>query len=102
RYMNSGTTAATEPGMRTRARQHSRVPHQLAGHLVVPALHMPFPARTSPHLALARRHAVDWAREAGMLDEGLWDERRFHGFDFAHCAAAIHAEAEPGELALSA
>jgi germacradienol/geosmin synthase len=102
RYMNSGTTAATEPGVRTRARQHSRVPHQLAGHLVVPTLHMPFPARTSPHLAMARRHAVDWARETGMLDEGLWDERRFHGFDFAHCAAVIHAEAEPGELALSA
>ncbi len=101
RYMNSGATTPTEPGVCTRARQHSRVPYQLAGHLVVPALYMPFPVRTSPHLAMARRHAVDWARETGMLGEGLWDERRLRGFDFAQCAAMIHADAEPGQLALS-
>jgi germacradienol/geosmin synthase len=102
RYMNSGTTMPTEPGVRTRARQHSRVPHQPVGHLVVPALHMPFPGRTSPHLGTARRHAVDWARDMGMLGEGLWDERRVVGFDFAQCAAMIHAEAAPGQLMLSA
>jgi germacradienol/geosmin synthase len=102
RYMNSGATAPAEPGARTRARQHARVPYQPAGHLVVPALYMPFPVRTSPHLATARRHAADWARETGMLSEGLWDERQLAGFDFARCAAMIHAEADPGQLALSA
>jgi germacradienol/geosmin synthase len=95
RYMNSGATAPAEPGARTRARQHARVPYQPAGHLVVPALYMPFPVRTSPHLATARRHAADWARETGMLSEGLWDERQLAGFDFARCAAMIHAEADP-------
>jgi germacradienol/geosmin synthase len=107
RYMNagvarSGTTVPTEPGVRTRARQQGRVPLQPAGHLAVPALYMPFPVRTSPHLAGARRHALDWARQTGALSEGLWDERQFAGFDFAGCAAMIHAEADPGPLALSA
>jgi germacradienol/geosmin synthase len=101
RYMNSGDTTPTEPGLRTRTRQHARVPQQPAGHLTVPALYLPFPVRTSPHLARARRYATDWAREMGMLSEGLWDERRFAGFDFARCAATIHAEADPGQLSLS-
>jgi germacradienol/geosmin synthase len=102
RYMNSGATGPAEPGVRTRARQHARVPQQPAGHLVVPALYMPFGVRTSPHLAAARRHTADWARQTGMLTEGLWDERRLAWFDFARCAAMIHAEADPGPLALSA
>jgi germacradienol/geosmin synthase len=102
RYMNSGVTAPTEPGVRTRGRQLSRVPRQPAGHLTVPALYMPFPVRVSPHLALARRHTADWARQAGLLNEGLWDERGLAGADFARCAAMIHAEADPGQLALSA
>jgi germacradienol/geosmin synthase len=45
----------------------------------------------------------------GMLDElpgvpggGVWDERRFLGFDLAHCAAMIHADAAPEQLELSA
>jgi germacradienol/geosmin synthase len=102
RYMNAGAAAPAEPGVRTRARQHTRFPYQPAGPLAVPAMYMPFPVRTSPHLATARRHAADWAREAGMLDEGLWDERQLAWFDFARCAAMIHAEADPGQLALSA
>jgi Terpene synthase family, metal binding domain. len=31
----------------------------------------------------------------------VWDERRFVGFDFAHCAAMIHADASPDQLNLS-
>jgi len=101
RYMNSGVTAPTDPGVRTRGRQLSRVPRQ-PGHLTVPALYMPFPVRVSPHLALARRHTADWARATGLLNEGLWDERQLAGADFARCAAMIHAEADPGQLELSA
>jgi germacradienol/geosmin synthase len=102
RYMNSGVTTPTEPGLRSRARQHSHVLHRPVGHLVVPALSMPFPARTSRHLVMVRQHGTDWARSVGMLDEGLWDERQFRGYDFAYCAASIHADGAPGQVMLSA
>ncbi|MGV9596838.1 terpene synthase family protein [Streptosporangium sandarakinum] len=95
-------------GLRTRARQHSFTPFRPVGHLPLPALRMPYPVRTSPHLDAARRHAVGWAREMGMFGSvpgveggGVWDERRFRGFDFPHCAAMIHADSTPGQLDLS-
>ncbi len=91
RYMNSSGTTPAEPGLRSRLRQHTHVPHQPVGHLPVPPLYMPFPVRVSPHLATSRQHGVGWAREMGMLAEGLWTERQFLGFDFAYCAAAIHS-----------
>jgi germacradienol/geosmin synthase len=101
RYMNSGSTAPTEPGVKARARQHSHVPHRPVGHLVVPTLYMPFPARVSPHLGMARQYGVGWAREMGMLSEGLWDERQFRGFDFACCAAHITADGTPDQIRLA-
>jgi germacradienol/geosmin synthase len=109
-----GTTAgrlALSPakvGLRRRSQQHSYRPFQPVGHLPLPDLYMPYPVRTSPHLAAARRDAVGWARDMGMFDSvpgvevgGVWDERRFIGFDFAHCAAMIHADASPEQLNLS-
>lgn len=97
-----------EPGLRRRTKQHSHTPFAPVGHLPLPDLHMPYPVRTSPHLDDARRYAVGWAREMGMFDSvpgvelgGVWDERRFIGFDFAHCAAMIHADASPEQLNLS-
>ncbi|WP_433256244.1 family 2 encapsulin nanocompartment cargo protein terpene cyclase [Streptosporangium sp. CA-135522] len=130
RYMNDGAasdsagvlggptglgTSAARPlpspatlGLRRRIQQHSYVPFQPVGHLPPPDLYMPYPVRTSPHLDAARRYAVGWARRMGMFDSvpgmehgGLWDERRFIGFDFAHCAAMIHADASPEQLNLS-
>ncbi|HSV66014.1 MAG TPA: family 2 encapsulin nanocompartment cargo protein terpene cyclase [Mycobacteriales bacterium] len=95
-------------GLQRRARQHTFVPFQPVGHLPLPDLYMPYPFRTSPHLDAARGHAVDWVRQMGMFDSvpgvelgGLWDERRFIGFDFPHCAAMIHADASPEQLNLS-
>jgi germacradienol/geosmin synthase len=88
-------------GLRGRARRHVHVPYRPVGHLPVPDLPMPFPFRTSPHLEAARRRVVEWAREMGMLEPGVWDERRLWGFDFAHCAAMIHADADPEQLDLS-
>jgi germacradienol/geosmin synthase len=38
----------------------------------------------------------------GMLREGVWTERQFLGFDFAYCAAAIHADGTPEQVRLSA
>ncbi|MEU0521044.1 family 2 encapsulin nanocompartment cargo protein terpene cyclase [Streptosporangium sp. NPDC006007] len=95
-------------GLRRRSQSHSRPPFQPVGHLPLPDFHMPYPIRTSPHLDAARHYAVGWAREMGMFDSlpgvetgAVWDERRFIGFDFAHCAAMIHADASPEQLNLS-
>jgi germacradienol/geosmin synthase len=38
----------------------------------------------------------------GLAEGAVWDERRFRGFDFAHCAAMIHADAAREQLDLSA
>jgi germacradienol/geosmin synthase len=101
RYMNGGATQSRGTGAKTRISQHSHVPFQPVGHLSVPPLHMPYQFRTSPYLDQARNRAVIWSRENGMLTEGLWDERRFRGFDFAHCAAMIHADGTPDQIDLT-
>lgn len=92
-------------GLQRRTVQHGQALFRPVGHLPLPDLYMPFPVRTSPHLDRARVHAVDWARSMGFFDSvpgleagGLWDERRFRGFDFPHCAAMIHADATPEQL----
>jgi germacradienol/geosmin synthase len=131
RYMNQGATSAPtgvlggptglgtsasrvvssrlRPGLRRRTQQRSPTPFAAVGHLTPPDLSMPYAFRTSPHLDAARRYAVGWARRMGMFDPvpgvrggGVWDEQRFIGFDFAHCAAMIHADASPDQLNLSA
>jgi germacradienol/geosmin synthase len=101
RYMNGDQRRPTSTGAKTRTRQHSHMPFEPTGHLPVPPLHMPYQFRTSPHLSGARGRGVIWCRSMGMLDEGLWDERRYRGFDLAHCAAMIHADATPDQLDLS-
>jgi germacradienol/geosmin synthase len=88
-------------GSKTRLRQHSHVPFQPVGHLPVPPLHMPYQFRTSPHQDQARKDGVIWAREMGLFAEGLWDERRYRGFDFPHCAAMIHADGALEQVNLS-
>jgi germacradienol/geosmin synthase len=96
------------PGLRNRARQHAPVPFAAVGHLPLPELYMPYAFRTSPHIDAARRYAVGWAERMGMFESvpgipaaSLWDERRFLGFDFAHCAAMIHPDASLEQLKLS-
>jgi germacradienol/geosmin synthase len=122
RYMNQGRpgpsglgTAAARlgldpagSGLRVRARQHLHVPFRPVGHLPPPALPMPYPVRVSPHLAAARAHAAAWAAQMGFFDPvpelagaSLWDERRFAGFDFAHCASMIHHAAGAERLNLT-
>ncbi len=110
-----GTSAArwvssrAGPGLRRRSQQRSHVPFTEVGHLTPPVLYMPYAFRMNPHLDTARHRAVDWARRMGMFDSvpgvergGVWDERRFIGFDLAHCAAMIHADAHAEALDLSA
>jgi germacradienol/geosmin synthase len=124
RYMNSGAAEAADsraatvlPGVPTglgtsavraaaslvatasqRRRSFSHVPFQPVGHIVRPAIYMPFPVTLSPHLDAARENLVGWAYRTGELAEGLWDERMLRAYDFALCAAGIHPDATPGEL----
>jgi germacradienol/geosmin synthase len=101
RYMNSSGGRSSSSGVARRARQFSHLPYQPVGHLIPPALYMPFRFRVSPHLPAARVCGVRWARSVGFLDEGIWDERRYRGFDFAHCASMIHADGTPEAVALA-
>ncbi len=113
RYMNEGMvsgkiqkphglgTSTLRIGLEKRARQHSHVPFERVGPQPVPESHLPYPMRMSPHLEAARRHAVAWARETGLLDGTIWDERRFRGIDLAHCAAMIDADGTPEQVCLT-
>ncbi|MFC4946177.1 terpene synthase family protein [Pseudonocardia sp. GCM10023141] len=103
-----GTSAARSPGLAVRARSYTHASFVPVGQLPLPELYMPYPIRTSPHLDEIRHYAVGWARSVGFFDSvpgveagGVWDERRFVGFDFAHCAAMIHADASVPELQVS-
>jgi germacradienol/geosmin synthase len=99
------TTVAT--GVRHRTAQRLHTPFRKVGHLPLPALRMPFAFRTSPHIDEARENTIGWARRMGLFEGvpghegGLWDERRLRGFDFPHCAAMIHADADPAQLDIS-
>ncbi|RSN53547.1 Geosmin synthase [Amycolatopsis sp. WAC 04182] len=107
RYMNEGVTEPTglspnRLGLVQRVRQQAPPPFAKVGHLPLPEFRMPYPVRTSPHLAAAREYAPGWAREMGMFEEGgIWDERRMRGIDLPHCAAMIHADSDLDQLKLS-
>ncbi|AUI62074.1 Geosmin synthase [Amycolatopsis sp. BJA-103] len=95
-------------GLVQRTRQQAPAPFAPVGHLPLPEFRMPYPIRTSPHLAAAREYAPTWARAMGMFDAvpgvehgAIWDERRFRGFDFPHCAAMIHADSDLEQLKVS-
>ncbi|MBB5853364.1 germacradienol/geosmin synthase [Amycolatopsis umgeniensis] len=106
RYMKEGTgspwLSPNRLGLVQRTRQQAPAPHPKVGRLPLPEFRMPYPVRTSPHLAAAREYAPGWAREMGMLGDGaIWDERRCRAADLAHCAAMIHPDADPDRLELS-
>ena len=96
-------------GIERRMAQHTHVPRgRKVGHLDLPDFYLPYTHRTSPHLDEARKHGLEWAEAMGffapvpgVLSGNIWDARRFVEFDFAHCAAMIHADAEAEELNLS-
>jgi germacradienol/geosmin synthase len=102
-------TPGAVAGEKRRMNQHSHVAYDReVGHLPLPDFYMPFAFRTSPHLSAARAHNLEWAESMGMFETvpgvpggRLWDATRFVEFDFAHCAAMIHADAAPEELDLS-
>ncbi|SFB50018.1 germacradienol/geosmin synthase [Amycolatopsis marina] len=105
-----GTAAASlfTQGLRHRGPRHAHRPFTPVGHLPLPDFYLPYPVRTSPHLDAARKYAVGWAEWAGMFAPvpgtefgAVWDEEKFTGFDLAHCAAMIHADASQVQLELS-
>ncbi|CAM3664853.1 terpene synthase family protein [Nocardiopsis rhodophaea] len=99
---------AVGPGLARRTQQHTQPLYEAVGHLPLPQLPVPFPARVSAHLPAARRHGKEWARRMGFFESvpgadvgAVWDEEIYDAADFAHCAARIHADAEPDQLDLS-
>ncbi|MFD0687328.1 terpene synthase family protein [Actinomadura fibrosa] len=72
-----------------------------------PAFHMPFAARTNPHLEQARQHVKQWAHRVGLLAPEYttawperWSERKFDEADFPLWTAMTHPDAGADELNL--
>ncbi|MEV4757291.1 germacradienol/geosmin synthase [Micromonospora sp. NPDC049559] len=97
--------ASSGLGQRLAAHDHVLADRHV-GHLPLPELHMPFRYRVSPHLTAARRHGAEWAAAMGMFEpvagRKMWDAELFAGFDLAHCAAMIAADATPEQLDVAA
>ncbi|UUU38926.1 terpene synthase family protein [Streptomyces sp. NBC_00162] len=84
-----------------RVRQHTNTPHPV-GPSVIPQFYMPLRNELSPHLEGARERLIEWNREMGILDEGVWWEEKARGYDFALCSAGIDPGCTPEALDISA
>ncbi|WP_433269182.1 terpene synthase family protein [Actinosynnema sp. CS-041913] len=118
RYMNKGALDANPvlggpTGLGTQAvtsllntapqrlRGFTHVPFATVPPLPKPALDMPFPLSVSPHVGDAQAASVAWAREMGILDEGVWTEEKAWDYDLALCSGGIDPDATPEELEVS-
>ncbi|WP_424215332.1 terpene synthase family protein [Streptomyces sp. BI20] len=86
------------PGLAPLLRRHSHTPFHPVGPTVVPPFRVPYTTTFNPHLDGARARLIDWDREMGFFDEGLWWESKAAGYDFALCSAGIVPGAGPEEL----
>ncbi|GAB2674914.1 germacradienol/geosmin synthase [Saccharopolyspora gloriosae] len=84
-----------------RARSFRHEPYRRVGPVPRQDMHMPFTAKSSPHLERARENVVEWAHRVGILDGVVWNERLIRDFDLALCAAGIHPDAAAEQLDLS-
>jgi germacradienol/geosmin synthase len=71
----------------------------------LPEFYVPYPARLSPHLEIAREHTRAWARAMEMIDppEGgtaIWTERDLEAHDYALLCAYTHPDATAERLNL--
>ncbi|SBW26952.1 family 2 encapsulin nanocompartment cargo protein terpene cyclase [Protofrankia symbiont of Coriaria ruscifolia] len=71
----------------------------------LPEFYVPYPARLSPHLDIAREHSRAWARTMEMIDppEGgtaIWTERDLDAHDYALLCAYTHPDATAERLNL--
>ncbi|MEY9891058.1 germacradienol/geosmin synthase [Catenulispora sp. MAP5-51] len=92
--------ASVAKTMPARLKRLSHPAYEQVGPTPIPAFDAQAELRLSPHLAAARRHAVDWSRQIGYFDD-IWDEKHLAGADFALCAAGIHPDAPLEELDLA-
>ncbi|MCX3062751.1 germacradienol/geosmin synthase Cyc2 [Streptomyces beihaiensis] len=122
RYMNKGATAQASPldgptGLGVggadvagllkdlgaqRLRAYTHVPYQKVGPARIPDIHMPFQLRLNPDLEGARARLLPWARETGILAEGVWDEDKLAAYDLPLCSAGLDPDGTPEALDLSA
>jgi germacradienol/geosmin synthase len=63
----------------------------------LPEFYLPYPARLNPHVAAARAHSKEWAREMGILGSGVWTEAEYDAHDYALLSAYTHPDS-PGEV----
>lgn len=105
-----GTSAARLPsakrlGLERRSRSFSHVPHRPVGDLKRPEFYQPFPVRFNPRLEAARKHAIEWGYQVGIVHNiggmCVWDEPELAEYDFALCAAACQPDASQEALDLT-
>jgi hypothetical protein len=63
---------------------------------------LPTAPRVSPHLSRLQQYSSRWAKSVGMLDEGVWDERRFEAARYPLFAACTFPDASMDMLSLAA
>ncbi|CAO5253975.1 family 2 encapsulin nanocompartment cargo protein terpene cyclase [Frankia sp. AgKG'84/4] len=71
----------------------------------LPEFYVPYPARLSPHLEIAREHTRAWARAMEMIDppDGevvIWTEQDLEDHDYALLCAYTHPDAPADRLDL--
>jgi germacradienol/geosmin synthase len=100
---NDGSFGTAAPPLRPAPPRHR------TGPLPLPDFAMPFPVTLSPHLPAARRHALAWGRNMGLLEAQpgapgsyIWDDHKLVVYDFPLCAAGLHPSAGPAVLDLAA
>ncbi|MFF7467462.1 germacradienol/geosmin synthase Cyc2 [Streptomyces sp. NPDC008092] len=67
----------------------------------LPHFYMPYPARLNPHLAEARAHSTEWAREMGMLEgSGIWTQADLEAHDYGLLCGYTHPDCDGPALSL--
>jgi germacradienol/geosmin synthase len=71
----------------------------------LPDFYVPYPARLSPHLEIAREHTRAWARAMEMIDPpaggvAIWTEQDLEAHDYALLCAYTHPDATADRLNL--
>lgn len=92
-------------GIERRLRSFAHVPHQSVGDIKRPEFYQPFTVRFNPLLDAARKHAVVWGKQVGIVHNiggmCVWDEAELDEYDFALCAAGCQPDSPGIELDLT-
>lgn len=92
-------------GIERRLRSFVHTPHHPVGNIKRPEFYQPFPVRMNAHLEAARKHAIEWGHQVGIVHNiggmCVWDEPELADYDFALCAAACQPDASPRELEIT-